>query len=298
MWCANCQTDVAGEVASDKQSLVCVACGGEVTSARAPSLHPKTREVRELLERWSMEELLDPDRPVRLSPEPDTRSPSLDSTFAPTSIAEDSSVAAGEPPASVEPARAAQAPLTSQPKFRLDSQHAPRIGSAAPIPPPHLPQLRDHPPHTRVDEPHAQAPAPHFDIASAFDGKKLPGHGESLWGQILAYGGVGLLTVGTVMVLSGYFGGLDSSYTPTGWLLTTAGQMLLFLGVVTLVSGGMEQTTHQVSRHIQYLGEHIIRIERNTHEHTLRGPHFAAGDESGAHRPASKAASPRSSEGS
>jgi hypothetical protein len=297
MWCANCQTDVAGEVASDKQSLVCVACGLEVTSARAPSLHPKTREVRELLQRWSMEELLDPDHPVRLSVEHDTRSPSTEAAVAVSSIADGSSLAADEPSASVEPAPSRQAPLASRPKFRLDSQHAPVMGSAAPIPPPHLPQMREHPPHTRVDEPHAQAPAPHFDIASAFEGKKLPGHGESLWGQILAYGGVGLLTVGTVMVLSGYFGGLDSSYTPTGWLLTTAGQMLLFLGVVTLISGGMEQTTHEVSRHIQYLGEHIIRIERNTHEHTLRGPHFAR-DTSGARRPESTSVSPQRAEDS
>lgn len=296
MWCANCQTDVAGEVASDKQSLVCVVCGCEVTSARVPSLHPKTREVRELLERWSMEELLDPDRPVQLSVEHDTRSPAADAGLAPSAISEGSSIAAHKPLTTVESDPPAHAPRASRPKRRLDRQHVPPKGSTAPVPPPHVPQMRQHPPHTRVDEPHAQAPAPHFDIASAFEGKKLPGQGESLWGQILAYGGVGLLTVGTVIVLTGYFGGLDSSYTPTGWLLTTAGQMLLFLGVVTLISGGMEQTTHEVSRHIQYLGEHIIRIERNTQEHTLRGPHFAAHDESGGRHPKSTDVVPHRSE--
>lgn len=284
MWCANCQTEVAGEVSADGQSLVCVACGCEVTSARSPSLHPKTREVRQLLERWSMEELLDPDRPVRLSLEPDTPSPSTGGAVAPSYGADDSSRTADASAADPEPTAAAPTSLASRPKLRLDSQHAPQTGGGAPVPPPHLPRSREHVPNNRVDEPHAQIPAPHFDIASAFDSKKLPGHGESLWGQILAYGGVGLLTVGTVMVLTGYFGGMDSSYTPTGWLLATAGQMLLFLGVVTLISGGMEQTTHEVSRHIQYLGEHIIRIERNTQEHILRGPHFVTGDEPASRR--------------
>lgn len=81
------------------------------------------------------------------------------------------------------------------------------------------------------------------------------------------------------MVLWGYFGG-PASYTPTGWLLASAGQMLLFLGVVTLVSGGMEQTTHEVSRRIEYLGDQLIRIEKHTQEQLLRGPHYASRDES------------------
>ncbi len=94
---------------------------------------------------------------------------------------------------------------------------------------------------------------------------KSPGTSESLWGQILAYLGVGLLTIGTTLVLWGYFGG-PVNYAPTGWLVTTAGQMLLFLGVVTLVSGGMQQTTHEVSQRVTYLGEHMLRIEEATQE--------------------------------
>ena len=84
------------------------------------------------------------------------------------------------------------------------------------------------------------------------------------------------------MVLWGYFGGPES-YTPTGWLLASAGQMLLFLGVVTLVSGGMEQTTHEVSRRIEFLGDQLIRIEKHTQEQLLRGPHYASRDESESH---------------
>lgn len=80
-------------------------------------------------------------------------------------------------------------------------------------------------------------------------------------GQLCAYGGVGVLTLGTVMVLSGYFGG-PAHYAPTGWLVAAVGQMLLFLGVVTLVSGGMEQTVDEVSWRIDHLASTIHRLEQ------------------------------------
>ena len=45
-------------------------------------------------------------------------------------------------------------------------------------------------------------------------------------------------------------------------LVLTAGQMLLFLGIVTLVSGGIEQTTSTVEIQFEALNDHILRIER------------------------------------
>lgn len=63
------------------------------------------------------------------------------------------------------------------------------------------------------------------------------------------------------MVLSGYFGG-PTNYAPTGWLVAAVGQMLLFLGVVTLVSGGMEQTVDEVAWRIDALAEQIHDLEQ------------------------------------
>ncbi len=127
----------------------------------------------------------------------------------------------------------------------------------------------------RIDAHHEAVPAPHFSLDAALTkSRRPPGRMEALWGQLLAYGGVGLLTVGTVFVLWGYFGG-RASYAPTGWLMATAGQMLLFLGVVTLISGGMEQTTHEVAQRIEHLGDQLIRMERQASQHALRGPHFS-----------------------
>ena len=88
-------------------------------------------------------------------------------------------------------------------------------------------------------------------------------------GQLCAYGGVGLLTCGTVLVLSGYFGG-PSNYAPTGWLIAAVGQMLLFLGVVTLVSGGMEQTIDEVAWRIDFLAERIVHLEHMVEEREAR----------------------------
>ena len=78
------------------------------------------------------------------------------------------------------------------------------------------------------------------------------------------------MTAGACMVVWSYFGG-PANYAPTGWLLATAGQMLLFFGVVTLVSGGLEQTTEQVNKRIEQLGDHIIRIEQAAREMSVRG---------------------------
>lgn len=125
----------------------------------------------------------------------------------------------------------------------------------------------------RDDEEHADFPAPHFDVNECGRrAKSRPGRVESVWGQLMAYAGVGVLTVGTVFVLWGYFGAVEH-FASTGWLIATAGQMLLLLGIVTLISGGMQQTTHEVTERIEYLGGRMIRIEQST-EQLLKGPHF------------------------
>jgi hypothetical protein len=114
-------------------------------------------------------------------------------------------------------------------------------------------------------------PAPHLDVQEFIEHPEKSGRSESLWGQMLAYAGVGVLTVGTVLVLWGHFGAVPR-YASTGWLVATGGQMLLLLGVVTLVSGGMQQTTHEVSRRVERIGERMIRMEQSTRD-LLQGPH-------------------------
>ena len=125
----------------------------------------------------------------------------------------------------------------------------------------------------RLDPAHEALGGPHFDLQSFLDqDSRKPGKSESTWGQVLAYAGVGLITVGTTLVLWSWFGKVPQ-YAPTGWLICTVGQMLLFLGVTTLISGGMQQTSHEVTRRVEYLGDRILRFEQSA-DQLLRGPHF------------------------
>ncbi len=121
-----------------------------------------------------------------------------------------------------------------------------------------------------IDEAHDTAlRGPHFQVTAPKRSNMT-----SLTGQFLAYLGVLGLSVGSGVDLGGRCGG-NSEYTPTGWLVTTVAQMMLFLGVINLVSGGIEQNNDDVSARINNLGEQLMRIEYVT-EQALRGPKISA----------------------
>jgi uncharacterized membrane protein len=82
---------------------------------------------------------------------------------------------------------------------------------------------------------------------------------STFMGQVCAYGGVALLTCGSVLVVSSYYGG-PPQYLPTGLLTAAVGQMILFLGVITLISSGMEQTVHEVSWRIDHIADEIFEM--------------------------------------
>jgi hypothetical protein len=126
------------------------------------------------------------------------------------------------------------------------------------------------PKHRYIDDAHGAAMrGPHFQVTAPRRSNLT-----SVTGQFLAYLGVLGLTIGTAMVIYGHFGGY-SEYTPTGWLVTTVAQMLLFLGVINLVSGGIEQNNDDVSHRINTLGEQLLRIEQVTSD-AMRGPKIPA----------------------
>lgn len=264
MWCAKCQADVAAEVSADHRQIRCATCGEDISLAQSARTVPRTKEARDLLERWSRTSLLEPQSSEQAPPKP-----------RPEMTLEQSMAADVVQPVEASP---------NNPFIRLD-----RKPIAATRNRPARAQTRRRPepseriehPHDenevyqqRVDDPHeAIGHVPHFDVQVAVAAQQRRGGSwVALAGQLLAYGGVGLLTIGTSMILWGYFGGLDR-YAPTGWLIATAGQMLLFLGVVTLVSGGMEQTAEEVRSQIALIGEKLVRIERASRDRGIRGPH-------------------------
>lgn len=120
----------------------------------------------------------------------------------------------------------------------------------------------------RVDRAEAQSiPIPELTRHSY---APRPSNWSATIGQVCAYLGIGLITCGTAVVVWGYFGG-PPQFAPTGWLVTTIGQMFLFLGVVTLISSGLEQTAAEVASRMETLGARLVRIE--SLQHQLRGPH-------------------------
>ena len=261
MWCAHCQAEVAAEVASDNRRVRCANCGTQLPSGGSAAITDKTREARELLERWSSR-------------------PSF--AAAATTAPRAEQRAAEKPP--VVPLSLGSLPKSGRSVLRRDDGHA---GAFAPQPTaadttdwwPETPRTRAGATPPRSEPlPEVHVPAPHFGRQPA---RARPTSSRANWtsafGQLLAYAGVLGLTVGTTLVLWGYFGGgAYQSYTPTGWLIATLGQMLMFLGVMTVVSGGMEQTRSDVSRSIESLGDQLLRIEQSSREHTLRGPSIAA----------------------
>ncbi len=137
--------------------------------------------------------------------------------------------------------------------------------------------VKSAPAQPRLETRRATSWMPTWDPAFWRTEPSASGNWTSAAGQLLAYAGVLGLTIGACMVVWSYYGG-PATYAPTGWLIATAGQMLLFFGVVTLVSGGLEQTTEQVNKRIEQLGDHIIRIEQAAREMNARSipsAHFA-----------------------
>ena len=266
MWCPECRADVAAELSSDNRRYCCARCQTELGIAAGavdrvlapPRLLDTERNARELLARWSTQNLLEP---------------------AATS-------SAATPLATPRPAGAEAAAISSRSGLRVDAAHpampspkgmVERDQSQTSNEPterkPRRKKLRRPQLATPTEEALPTTPSRHDELVRAAIAEPQPARTNwtSMAGQLCAYGGVGLLTCGTVLVLSGYFGG-PVHYAPTGWLIAAVGQMLLFLGVVTLVSGGMEQTVDEVAWRIDYLAERIVHLEHMVQERELRDP--------------------------
>jgi hypothetical protein len=228
--------------------MLCARCHLELGTAAAsldrpiagPRLQETERNARELLARWSTQNLLEPASSIP--------APSIAQTPA-------------EP---VRPARRADAAHTSVPTPKLAASIPREDVAKDDAPASERPRKKNRRPRLApVHDDVPAAPIVHDEVVRNAVQQAPPP--QSNWttmiGQLCAYGGVALLTLGTVMVLSGYFGG-PTEYAPTGWLVSAVGQMLLFLGVVTLVSGGMEQTIDEVAWRIDYLADQIAHMEK------------------------------------
>jgi hypothetical protein len=260
MWCDKCQAEVPGVGRSDIEPPICTSCGTKLVSsvpaaaAQAPVaqsiINPiaaaarMPRDPRELLARWAQEDALD-----RIQ---------IGSGVLRRSGTDKDKLDNQKPAVRYDGSHPVLPAAVSALTDNLPRQVPPALSSPAPKPnadealQPASQEVVIHAAH--------ETNTPHFTAVPVTLADKST-RWVTLAGQILAYVGVGGLTVGTSLVLLGYFAG-PASYATTGWLVATVGQMLLFLGVVTLISGGMEQTTQEVVRRIDTLGNRLGRIEQ------------------------------------
>lgn len=90
-------------------------------------------------------------------------------------------------------------------------------------------------------------------------------------GFALAYGGVAVVGLGAFFVLISFaFGDSPAS----GWVMAVLGHLLVLLGVVTLVTHGLEQSAADTAERLERLGERLHRIEQA--QKALAGPHWEA----------------------
>lgn len=282
MWCAKCQSEVAVEARPNSQRLHCATCGTEIsprparqtpppgagkppqaTGATAAPPPASGKNPHELLARWAGNQMFDPYGPI--VPQEGKREPAKEARPQPAKPAEKP---AAKPAAKSAPPPDETAKIRIDPAFtngwsEVPSPHIPGPSHSPGSRPPKLTE-REMPAGHRAHGP-SQLQGPHFNPARLHPPPKTSTW-VALFGQGLAYVGAATLTGGAGMVMISYLGG-PAHYAPTGWFTTTVGQMLLFLGVVTLVSAGMEQTTVEVTKRIDTIGEQLERMENSTHAH-------------------------------
>lgn len=234
MWCPTCQADVAAEMSADHRRLSCARCHTELAlSATEPArggtrIGPVEQSARELLARWSAESLIE--APANGAAQPVSTTPAVD---------------------------AVPSPMESAP--RRDIERSPMVDPAINVVPtvPIAPTDRARWRRVRRRQIQASSAVPQPSLGAP-PPRVMPW--MATVGQLVAYGGVGGLTCGTALVLWSHFGG-PSHYSPTGWLLTTIGQMLLFLGVVTLVAGSLERLTADMDRRMNRIAEQLDGLQ-------------------------------------
>lgn len=250
MWCTNCQSDVAAEISADSKRVHCAICSNDLGTTAAARINDKTQEARELLARWSNREVLDPYGPLSQS---ELRPKATSSLFDQT----ENNQREVRPAPAAEPEREIEQPPTYQTPIAEESYPEETFQAA---------EHHSEPSIERESVSFEQAAVPQLhtefqNIQSLIEEDEQSPNWLGLVGQLMAYGGVAVLTIGTTLVLWGHYGG-PANYASTGWLISTAGQMLLFLGVITLVSAGMEQSSTSVSRRIDSLSQRILLFEK------------------------------------
>lgn len=261
MWCDRCRADAPAKVSAETGRAACQTCGQDLGKVGVPS----TDQARELLKRWSSTPSVE--APLDTSPETDFRVPPQEAASARPRVP--------RPQPEPAPARATAQPISPS---RLRKDKPPKLAAA--------PVENNEPAFSVKKQPTQEAtdrrpaskvkmsaePSPRQQKRPA---KRSSGLFGRFLGQFMAYLGILAITGGTALVIWGYFGG-PAEYAPTGWLVATGGQMMLMLGVATLVSEGLDQSSRELRCQIELIDHRLERIEQNavrsSHQNGMGNP--------------------------
>jgi hypothetical protein len=238
MWCPSCSADVAAEVTADERRFLCTRCQTELGLTAATT------------------------RPATTPPfatERDARE--LLAKWSAQSLLE-------EP---LRPVVAAPKPIAEPPLVESETAAPPVVVA---IPKPGSAKRRK---IVRRETASKDRDSTFFAIPAKAPIPLPPRSSSGVWlstmGHLAAYAGIGLITCGTVLVIWSHYGG-PATYAPTGWLIAALGQMLFFLGLVNLVSGGLEQTSADLRQQLAELTARQYRQDDSHPPRELAGPHF------------------------
>lgn len=279
MWCPSCRADVAAELSTDNRRMLCARCQSELGlaavataqpshSTSAPRTTETERNARELLARWSAQNMLDVPAPSVGAGAFAKPNGSVDLPITRTELRFDGPRQnVPSPSAAFLDAARTQRDVSGGPvEVALDGEHqdepsgkksrAARLAKAAVS---EVPPVVEQSNTSTHEEPSHDL---HHDNHEAFHQHQHQHRPTFVMmaGQICAYAGVGLLTCGTVLGMWNYFGG-PAHFLPMGWLTAAVGQLLLFLGVITLIRCGLDQTITEVGWRIDFLAESVHHME-------------------------------------
>ena len=253
MWCPSCGAEVTVEWEALHKQALCPGCQMPLASlvalASAPSPPPQQpgdssvapvpesrlspeleRTARELLRRWSSQTAI----PAEVSVSPFIR---FDRPFQ-------------SPRRPVSLTQGASSPVASS--LQPSSPEKGAVPEAVPVPSPstsaRAARARRRAGRTRLH----RSMSPERASSREQQTRELPIrplNWTAVAGHLLAYLGVVVLTCGSALAIWSYYTNTPS-WGPMGWLVVTVGQMLLFLGVISLVSSGLEQTVESVSQKV------------------------------------------------
>lgn len=272
MYCSCCKSDVAAKLDQDDRTLLCTHCGTEIqANGRVNSLNDATRDAQSLLQRWADPQIFDAPSEEIAQVKTD---PTVDNSIDDLPIVElaeiQTEVKKTETPIVEELPETAQhfeevlletSEIPEQPINQESKSTETKI-------------------HHVIDEPEFEVRKSYvversdmqilnrpiltstaFEVQQSInDRHSSKFNWRRFIGQSLAYLGTGILSVGGAAIVWSFYDGPEH-IVPAGWIMVFAGQLMLFLGLVTLITSGVKELRSDVVNRVDFIRSLLSRLD-------------------------------------